>query len=382
MLFANARKSFLFLTLLLVLLPSLLLILASGAYVLFKQESPSSQASLELKRDISTSSTSQANQTASASARASQPGQQRPQATKSTGEEHQHASSLADNPRHYYQHKRTLEWTARPGRKWPAQALGEPALSSNSNINIILERNNFALRSRCSRNLVYVRVSKRTKLASIGAKEFKQPSEGDSRALRDSARMKLLSAVFTLEHVESSATGDQEQDMPVRLRSNLTELYICFNMKSSKLEAKVSIRPAVSGVRVCVCLDRFPAPSLWLSSVAYPVAGEWRAPDGRRMKSQPINELNRQTQQAGRCARLNMTYARLANTCNSSRALPSARRCDDALASWLASWLPRSQSALKWTARRVGLRARTSRRPVAKVNVAKPGGRKRFTTAC
>lgn len=117
-------------------------------------------------------------------------------------------------------------------------------------INIVLARNNFILTSRCSRNRVHVRVSKRSKTAFVGAKELKQVTGSGrravgERALRDSARMSLLSMLITFEHVpgaQEPARQEAEQGMPVRLRSNLTQLYICFNMRSSKLEAKVSKR--------------------------------------------------------------------------------------------------------------------------------------------
>lgn len=292
MLLANARKWFLFLTLLL-LLPSLLLILASSAFILLKRAT--SVASIA--NTTSTSSTSRqtalsatrVNQTATSGAIVSQP-----QAVKLSGWPEQHAPTLGQPPessdkfeqQHLFHYKRTLE-TRAGGRKWAVRPEGgESALAPtaqpqpSAKINIILDRNNFALRSRCSRNLVYVRINKRTKLYSIGAKQFKPAGSDDSEPLRDSARMKLLSFVFTLERL-SSATGStkvgqepdgqqQQQDKPVRLRSNLTQLYICFNTRSSKLEAQVSMKSIYrfvrAGVQVCrrrrlpVSIDR----SIWL----------------------------------------------------------------------------------------------------------------------
>lgn len=146
-------------------------------------------------------------------------------------------------------------------------------------IDILLERDSFILHNRCSMNRLYVQMNKRTKRAQIGSKQQKTAAasraSGRSTGPSDSARIKLLSMIITVESVSPPtqqfasttaasaalapeqqrrhAAGSEAAPAPpmapiskraaqvneVKLRANLTELYICFD-PSGNLEAKVS----------------------------------------------------------------------------------------------------------------------------------------------
>lgn len=135
-------------------------------------------------------------------------------------------------------------------------------------IDILLDRQNFILHNRCSMDPLYVRMNKRTRRALIEAKQLKLPTKqstnldtSDKKQQSNSSKIKLLSMVITVE--ESPHNQPEESDRllgadnttrnqeglrnksmnEVRLRANLTELYICFD-ENGKLEAKVS-RPNI-----------------------------------------------------------------------------------------------------------------------------------------
>lgn len=126
-------------------------------------------------------------------------------------------------------------------------------------IDIVLDRDNFILHNRCSTNRLYVRMSTRSRRVQIGTRQQKLSTMGGQRPQEparqraDSAKMKLLSMVMTVESVHEPAQhlaaasqeedNEQEQDErqpnEVRLRANLTELYVCFG-DGGQLEARVS----------------------------------------------------------------------------------------------------------------------------------------------
>lgn len=139
---------------------------------------------------------------------------------------------------------------------------------NETTIDILLDCANFVLHSRCSGNKVALKINKRTKKPLISARNRVSKQETTvKRQQRDSDKIKLLSMIFTVESVaqtnsinqtnEGAIEGQQQQVNEtrgaqeaskeatnttnfVRLRANLTELYICFNERG-KLEARVSI---------------------------------------------------------------------------------------------------------------------------------------------
>jgi len=115
-------------------------------------------------------------------------------------------------------------------------------------IGIELDAGNFVLANRCSSRM-HVRVSKRTRRPQVAARDlqWKRPAEGEW------AKIRLLSALFTVEshselaHIsgfkgsagELAASEQKIARELVRLRANLTQLFVCFNQEG-RLEARVS----------------------------------------------------------------------------------------------------------------------------------------------
>lgn len=152
------------------------------------------------------------------------------------------------------------------------QKQNQVANEPEEEISILLDPQNFILNTRCSHalNLQIERKSGRPRLSSkmlvfAPRSRAPRPRGPQPRKRRQSDRLKLLSTLITIEsHApfdeapESDTTRRAEQRAPttqwpadaptpsewagagpVKLRSNLTELYICFD-QSGKLEAKVS----------------------------------------------------------------------------------------------------------------------------------------------
>lgn len=112
------------------------------------------------------------------------------------------------------------------------------------NIQIQLDGKNFVLNNRCSMNRLYVKLNTSTGRFQIGSKPQKRALSDAYRADRkDSAKLKLLSMVITIEpqtKSSSSSPGANQQVFDeVRLRSNLTGRYICFD-EHGHLVARVS----------------------------------------------------------------------------------------------------------------------------------------------
>lgn len=129
-------------------------------------------------------------------------------------------------------------------------------------IDINLNNNNYLLYNRCS-SRVSVKMNEKTSKALLSAKQqqlFGKQTRANSKQSQISSRIKLLSTIISVESVrdfsyrknqtgaKTDGTGDYvtgeqaasgKASNPVRLRANLTELYICFNERG-KLEARVS----------------------------------------------------------------------------------------------------------------------------------------------
>ena len=138
-----------------------------------------------------------------------------------------------------------------PERKW---APVEWAMERAEPIEILLDRNNFVLHNRCSMNRLYVRVGRRTRRPQVATRQQKTTSgRGPAANGFEVARMRLLSMIITVESValavaergpEPYRAGEVAADRPngVKLRANLTELYICFDAQGN-IAAQVSRGP-------------------------------------------------------------------------------------------------------------------------------------------
>ena len=118
-------------------------------------------------------------------------------------------------------------------------------------LDIVLERDNFVLHNRCSRNRLSVQLDRRAGRARVASKQQRTSLGARNSPANDAARIKLLSMVITLESASrgapsragsgsgqaAAATSGRRNE--VKLRANLTELYICFDAQGN-LEAKVS----------------------------------------------------------------------------------------------------------------------------------------------
>lgn len=188
------------------------------------------------------------------------------QTSTTTPNQQQQQQPHKTTPRHYTtttstknHHKAQAETSGTLGGQQQQQQ-AEP-------IDVELDLENFILYNRCSHRCLWVWISKRTRRAHIGSRQLDGRNQSALHADRqlDSQRLKLLSMVVTVESVhrdspalrnsssadsgageshgnETATNADQQQEhrsSAVRLRANLTELYICFNSKG-KLEAKVS----------------------------------------------------------------------------------------------------------------------------------------------
>lgn len=147
----------------------------------------------------------------------------------------------------------------RPTSEAPEAQQHQQQPRSELEISILLDAHNYILYTRCS-HMVHLQIERKSGRAQLSSRMLvyaprsnKWP-ERKRRKSRQSDRMKLLSTVITIENDRRTLRrraseepdqweSDNEPMGPVKLRSNLTELYICFD-ETGKLEAKVSTHSA------------------------------------------------------------------------------------------------------------------------------------------
>lgn len=192
-------------------------------------------------------------------------------------------STLVGSAKENQQVRRRVHVVTGGGRNETRMAHDRPQQATNfqrqETIDILLDRNNFILFNRCSNNRVYVRVDRRRRRGFIGAHRQRAPQrfaadddESSLRRKRDAARLKMLSMIITVEPVDRTGERETEHEQQarvaptpppqasdqqarpksteVRLRANLTELYICLNQRSGNIETRVSNVRGNGGARV------------------------------------------------------------------------------------------------------------------------------------